>query len=241
VWLILARPDDGSAAALARRWGERALLLTPGELHRMRWRLSVRKDGTAGTGVAGPDGRPVSVAGVLCRLGGVMPADLPHVHPDDREYAAAELTAFLLAWLDACPAPVLNRPRPGCLNGPAWYPEQWSAAASAAGLRVAATRTVVTPPGRIASAGETTSGGPEPVTVVRVVRDAWFGPVHPEVGRRVCRLARTVGTPLLAAAVHGSGPDAPVAEVSAWPEFSDGPDDEPVAAAVAAALAASEW
>jgi hypothetical protein len=47
------------------------------------------------------------------------------VHPDDRQYAAAEMQAFLLAWLDSLECPVLNRPSPSNLSGPGWSTSQW--------------------------------------------------------------------------------------------------------------------
>ena len=59
---------------------------------------------------------------MLTRLGGVSAADLPHVNAQDVVYAAAELDAFLRAWLGAWPGPVVNRPSTTCLNGPGWRP-----------------------------------------------------------------------------------------------------------------------
>lgn len=228
--LILAHAHDVSARALAARWGSDALLLTVAGLHRARWCLELDRDGRAHTELADTAGVPLPLEGVVNRLGVVTAADLPPVHPDDRQYAAVELGAFLLAWLDACPVPVLNRPAAGSLNGPAWYPEQWAAAAAAAGLRVAGSRRRVT----LATAGPQLP--PDPLrdgeVSARVVGDTWFGGVHPVLGRRLCALARLAGTPLLAATVAGPGPEAPVRDISVWPDLS-GPE---VADAIAAAL-----
>src|SRR5437763_13611984 len=110
--LILAHGHDFSARALAARWGSRALLLTVAELHRARWHLDMDVDGRVRTGLATAEGTPIPVTGVVNRLGWITATELARVHPADRAYAAAELTAFLLAWLDACPAPVLNPPGP---------------------------------------------------------------------------------------------------------------------------------
>ena len=52
-------------------------------------------------------------------------AELAHVHEDDRSYAAAEMQAFLLAWLSSLECPVLNRPSPSNLGGPWWSLAQW--------------------------------------------------------------------------------------------------------------------
>ncbi|MFC0430582.1 hypothetical protein [Kutzneria buriramensis] len=213
--LILTHRNDFPARALATRWGSEALLLTVDELHRTRWNLELDSDGQVRTELADESGAPVPVDGVVNRLGVVRPSDLPHVHREDRPYAAAELTAFLLAWLDACPVPVLNRPDSGWLSGPAWYPEQWAAEATALGLRVATRRQ------RVALAAA------EPVLVwdkaisASVVGDRCFGDVHPAVGERLCALADAAGATLLAATVAGPRPDAQVRDFSTWPDVSD--------------------
>jgi hypothetical protein len=228
VRLILAHRNDFPARALAARWGSEALLLTVGELHRARWNLELDSDGRVRTELADETGAPVPVDGVVNRLGMVLPSDLPHVHREDRPYAAAELTAFLLAWLDSCPATVLNRPDSGWLSGPAWYAEQWASEAAAVGLRVATRRR------RISLAGVAT----EPIAVwnkaisVSVVGGRCFGDVHPDVGERMCALADAAGATLLAATVAGSGPDAQVRDFSTWPDVSD----PMVADAIAAVL-----
>ncbi len=213
--LILAHRDDFPARALATRWGSEARLLAVDELHRARWNLELDSDGRVWTELADETRAPVPVDGVVNRLGVVLPSDLPHVHREDRPYAATELTAFLLAWLDACPAPVLNRPDSGWLCGPAWYPEQWAAEATALGLRVPARRQ------RVALATA------EPIAVwdkaisASVVGDRWFGEVHPAIGERLCALAAAAGATLLAATVAGPGPDAQVRDFSTLPDVSD--------------------
>lgn len=229
--LILAHGHDISARALAARWGSEALLLTVAHLHRAPWCLELDQDGCARTELTGAAGTPLPVEGVVNRLGVITTADLSRVHPQDRQYAAAELTAFLLAWLDACPAPVLNRPSAGCLNGPAWYPEQWAAAAIAVGLRVAGSvrRRVA-----LATAGPPLAPDPgwDDAVSARIVGDACFGDVHPALGQRLCALARLARTPLLAATVQDHGPDARVRDLSVWPDLAD----PAVADALAAAL-----
>lgn len=230
--LILAHGHDVSARVLATRWGREALLLTVADLHRARWCLELDREGCARTELAGADGAPLRVEGVVNRLGVIAAADLPRVHPEDRQYAAAELTAFLLAWLDACPARVLNRPGAGSLNGPAWYPEQWAAAAVTVGLRVAGIRRRVA----LAHAGPPLASDPawDDAVSARVVGDTCFGDVHPALGERLCALARLARTPLLAATVEDHGPDARVQNLSVWPDLAD----PVVADAVVAALRA---
>ncbi|EOD69162.1 hypothetical protein [Amycolatopsis vancoresmycina] len=226
--LILAHDRDPAARALALRWGGDALLLTVGDLHQARWRLDVDRDGRVTTGLAAADGTPIPVTGVVNRLGVITGADLARVHPRDRAYAGAELTAFLLAWLDACPAPVLNPPTPRCLNGPAWYPEEWANAAASVGLRVDAVHLSL----ELATAPPAAVPAWDDGVRVQVIGDAWVGGVHPAVGRRLAGLARLAGTPLLTATVSGPGPHARVRDISAWPDLAV-PE---VADAVAAAL-----
>ncbi|HEY3478296.1 MAG TPA: hypothetical protein VGL02_05270 [Streptomyces sp.] len=201
-------------------------MLTVADLHRAHWRLEVDRDGRVRASLS--LGTPVPVTGVVNRLGVLTDADLSRVRREDRAYAAAELTAFLLAWLDACPAPVLNPPNPRCLNGPAWYPEEWAAAATSVGLRVAAVRRRVSLP-------------PAPPVAVpswpdarraHVVGDRCLGSVDAAVGERLCELARLAGTPLLTATVSGGEADAQVREISAWPDLGE----PAVADAVLAAL-----
>jgi hypothetical protein len=229
--LIIAHAGDHSARALAARWGSEALLLTVADLHQARWRLDVDREGRVNAELATAEGTPVPVTGVVNRLGVITAADLRRVHPEDREYAGAELTAFLLAWLDACPAPVLNPANPRCLNGPAWYPEEWADAAASVGLRVdAVSRRLelpVVPPAPVPAWDDAVS--------VHVVGDVWIGDVHPALGGRLCELARLAGTPLLTATVSGPGPRAKVRDISAWPDLAD-PE---VADALAAALGMS--
>jgi hypothetical protein len=226
--LILAHAGDLPARALAERWGSEALLLTVGELHRTRWCLEVDRDGRVDAVLATAEGTPIAVTGVVNRIGVVTGADLSRVRAEDREYAGAELTAFLLAWLDACPVPVLNPPNPRSLNGPAWYPEQWTDAAASVGLRVEPVHRrlglAAAPPAAVPA----WDGGIH----AHVVGDVCVGDVHPAVARRLGALARLAGTPLLTATVSGRGPRARVRDVSAWPDLAD----PGVAGAVAAAL-----
>jgi hypothetical protein len=74
------------------------------------------------------------IRGVLTLLPVVFPRELTHIVECDRDYVAAEMTAFLIYWLSALPCPVLNDPQAGSLCGPNWRPEQWAIAAENAGI-----------------------------------------------------------------------------------------------------------
>lgn len=54
----------------------------------------------------------------------------------DRVYVAAEMHAFLLAWLTQLPCPVLNRPTVNSLAGPAWRQERWVTIAAGLGVPI---------------------------------------------------------------------------------------------------------
>lgn len=103
-------------------------LLTPRDLGRPGWSLA--NDDPVSAVASGARFVPSDLDGVVCRLPAVGVDDVGWVHPDDRPYAAAELNAFLLAWLESLPCPVLN-PRSGeVLCGWADRAEVTSAAAA---------------------------------------------------------------------------------------------------------------
>jgi hypothetical protein len=55
---------------------------------------------------------------------------------EERAYVAAEMMAFLVAWLASLNHIVLNRPSPLNLAGPGWCPERWLREARGVGLPV---------------------------------------------------------------------------------------------------------
>lgn len=199
--LVLAHENDVPARELVARWGDDAVLLTPADLHEERLLLRIEPDGSAQAEIPS---RP-EVASVVTRLGGVGPADLHHVDPQDLGYAAAELDAFLRAWLGAWRGPVVNRPSTTCLNGPGWRPEHWAVAASAQGLDVRPVR-------RPAPADGSSKAGKQ----VTVVGDRCFGQVSDDLGERLCELATAVGCETLEAVLD----DEVVVRLSAWPDVA---------------------
>jgi hypothetical protein len=111
-------------------------------------------------------GRPVAcaeISGILTRLPCVSESELPHIAGEDRAYVAAEMGAFLKAWLAAVPCPVLNRPRADSLSGPYWHARQWCRAASNAGLQLAAPTDVYTGSITITVVGRRCFGGTDPM------------------------------------------------------------------------------
>jgi hypothetical protein len=81
--------------------------------------------------VVGGKVHPVDrLAAVITALDVVQPLDLPHVRAEDREFVAAEMTAFLRSWLQTLACPVLDRPTTLALSGAAGDPAVWSKAAA---------------------------------------------------------------------------------------------------------------
>src|SRR5262249_56128954 len=116
---ILAGRLDVGARALAARWsGLDARVLTPDDLCSAGWRYRPVTPGASVAVVAGERVAARAIRGVLVRLSRVDPGDLAFVAPDDRPYVAAEITAFLVAWLSSLTCPVVNRPTPSSLPPP---------------------------------------------------------------------------------------------------------------------------
>ena len=98
--ILLASERDEQARALATRYARDGLrMLIPANLSRPGWRW--RNADPRGT-VALIDGErvfPNEIDGVITRLPWVLPCDLPDIQACEQEYVAAEINAFLLAWL----------------------------------------------------------------------------------------------------------------------------------------------
>jgi len=137
VLVVLASRSDAAARALCERApAGTAQLLSWRDLSTTGWRYYSDPDDGGDAAVIG--GRPITNAeidAVVTRCPAVPPHELGHIVPADRTYVAAEMTAFLVAWLTRLRCPVLNRPRDGCLCGPRWPPERWTMLATSLGLR----------------------------------------------------------------------------------------------------------
>jgi len=76
------------------------------------------------------------VRGVLIRRPWIFPEELTHIAEPDRDYVSAEMSAFMVSWLTELTCPVINRPNPTCLSGPAWREPEWVLLASALNIAV---------------------------------------------------------------------------------------------------------
>lgn len=211
--VVYSSPWDTEARRVVERWaGWNASLLTSRDLSRPGW---AHRPDEPWQGTAVVSGRAVAVEeirGVLVRWPGVMEWELHHIRAGERNYVAAEMTAFLRAWLNALPCRVVNRPSAVSLCGPGWRPEAWVHRAARLGLAVRPVRRrVPAPPG---SPGATQSEERR-TTPVTVVGACWFGEADPALATGAFRLARSAGVDLLQ--VHFDGAESTARLVSADP------------------------
>ena len=189
--VILASAHDATAYKIVAEWAPwGAVLCTPADLSLPGWCHYV---GAPGKAVAVVDGQRVpasAIAGVLVRLPSVRPEFLTHIATADRDYAASEMTAFLIAFLSALPGNVINRPSAGALCGPAWRQEQWIRVASRHGIPVY---------GRQRRIGLSTPADPLPEVTheICVIGDRVFGTHDPALTSWAQVLANASGVGLL--------------------------------------------
>lgn len=131
--LLIASRHDPVAQDFAGSAGA-VLLMTAADLSSGGWSYRPGAGGDSSLRVGGVDWTVAELGGVVTRLPWITEAELPHIHAEDQAYVAAEMNALLVAWLDELPCPVLNRPSPACLSGPAWRPEHWLRLALRLGL-----------------------------------------------------------------------------------------------------------
>src|SRR5262249_24869041 len=140
-FLVFARDGDPALAELRAQAPGFVRQVRPDDLARRGWRYVA---GAAAAACAVAEGEVVSrrgIAAVLCRIPAITAADLAGIRSSDQVYAAAEMHAFLLAWLAQFRGPRFNAPTPGSLCGCAWPAMRWKQVAARAGLPVEADRT----------------------------------------------------------------------------------------------------
>lgn len=224
--VILAYGGDVAARKLVERWraaGERAGLLTVDDCTRPGWRYRPGADDAGTAVVQGELVATREIRAVITRMPAVAPAELVHVHEDDRMYAASEIGAFLLAWLSSLRCPVLNRPEPCNLGGRAWTMADWITCARSIGV-AAAPLSLCTSPDAPADPTRTRVDAATPAVDVVGTRAFLIGgreagPDDARLAEPSIALARAASVELLR--VHwqpDTAPDAPPVflEASAW-------------------------
>jgi hypothetical protein len=219
--VVLASRHDLPALDFVARLAPDAGLLTCQDLSTRGWWYEpgspIRTLVVGGQRIPGDE-----IDGVFSRLPSVDENELTDIVPGDRGYVAAEMTAFLTAWLSEVSCPVLNRPTPASLMGPHLRNEKW--AHLAAGLGIPAAPVLRSVPGaagdRLPDAGR--------AVVVNVIGRLCTG--HPDLGLRAAALtlAAAAGVGLLR--VIFAAPEAGSAFLGAdyWVDL----DDPAVASAV---------
>jgi hypothetical protein len=137
--VVLASTTDLAARHLVARLRD-AALVTPQDLTTAGW-CHWSHQGEGSLAVAGQIVPVTDVTGVITRLPCVFAEELVSIIPPEREYVAAEMTAFLAAWLADLRCPVLNRPTAASLWGPPMHPEGWVHLAWRSGIPVVPTTT----------------------------------------------------------------------------------------------------
>jgi hypothetical protein len=209
---VVTHPADAASAALARRWhAHDARLLTSADLSSPGWLVSNQGEEAAMVVVGGEPVPADQIAGVLVRTPAIGSAELGVIVLEDRDYCAAEMTAFLTWWLTGLPAPVINRPTALSLAGPGWRPATWHIVAQRAGLRSAAPRwRAERQHDHYAGAGSSRRQPPDGmrIEVVTVVDHRPIGTADALLAQQAVALARAAAAEALAVAFD-TGSDPP--------------------------------
>ena len=194
--VVGSRHDPGACAIVQqwKRWG--AALLSCEDLSASGWRYSPSDRAASRAVVSGQIVSDIAIRGVLVRRPWVLQQELTHIAPADREFVAAEMSAFLLAWLSQLPCRVLNRPRGTSLCGPNWWPQQWAHMAADVGCQVEPVRWQV-PANARAKGKERSYPALQSVEAV-VVGDRCLGEVSDDQAADAMKLAGAAGVALLA-------------------------------------------
>jgi hypothetical protein len=215
--VIVANRWNETPRLLASRWAHRAVsVLTPQDLSVAGWHQRLNAWDSGGVVAEQKLLLQKEIIGVLTLLPCVSPEELVDITPADRDYAATEMTAFLLFWLSQLRCPVLNRPTPTCLSGPYWRRERWVSAANQAGI----------PAARVFRHAALAGHSPEPepgatTATATVISTRVFGKIDPSLRQQALCLARLAGVEMLA--VRFSGPERGAHFVSAdvFPDLTD--------------------
>lgn len=214
--VLVASRYDKAAEALVANWAAHgASLLTPEDLSVVGWRhnLSSTQDSTAVVG-----GMAIAldqITGVLTRLPSIFEQELLHIVPQDRTYVAVEMNAFLIAWLSSLKCPVLNRPTPTYMLGPAWRLEQWVYAAAQLGIPVRPVRRHSS-----MSANVCPQVPKKPPVTVTVVGDRCLGEVEKTLASHARRLADAAQVDLLKVYFSSSESSAEFLGADLWTDIS---------------------
>lgn len=177
--LVLARDDDPAVRMFQQQASSRVAHASIADLSRAGWSYETGRPECASACAAGRMIPADEITALVCRIDAVFPNDLSHVHRDDRSYVAAEMNAFLFAWLMQFTGVRFNAPSWASLAGPAWHSLQWTWLAASVGVPVA------------------TPAEERGATTVTVVGEEVFGITDRTLTDYSLRIARAVDSTLL--------------------------------------------
>lgn len=215
--VIFASRYDKSASSLAERWKNYdARLLTCDDLSVSGWRHFLNAEESDVAVVSGQIVDVAAIEAVLIRWPGIFAPELIQIAEHDRDYVATEMMAFLVSWLTNLRCPVVNKPTPVNLTGPAWRLEQWTHVAAQLGIPVKpARRHIARGAVNKGLAAETAAAS------VTIVGDRCFGNVDPLLLEQARQLAGAGGVSLLKVGFTGPEAGSFLAGVDLVPDLTD--------------------
>jgi hypothetical protein len=226
ILVVVANRSDAAATHFVAANADSGVhLMTPADLSQQGWRFRLGAPTESTAVVAGRPIKTAAIAAVMTRLPAVSENDLPHIVAADRAYVAAEMNAFLLAWLTSLKCPLLNRPTPQCLSGPLWRQEKWVLTANRLGIPSRPVARQAPWNERIGPASSEPAGA-----TIAVIGRKHVGDGDGVLAERAHALAEAAAVDMLAVQFDGHGPDARFVDARLWPDLGD---DRIAAAAIA--------
>ncbi|GAA3788785.1 hypothetical protein ACFS5L_15950 [Streptomyces phyllanthi] len=223
--LVLASRRDAGAHRLVNTWGpEQARLLTPDDLSSPGWRVFTEDPAASRAVVHGEVVEVGELTGVVTRLPAVTSGEVRRIQPDDRDYAAAEMSAFLNYWLSVLSCPVLNPPAAAGLCGPGWRSEQWAMTARRLGMPVRPRGRDVPPylrPAASSDAGAPAAPAGQPAMQVTVIGDRCIGGDERALTEFAEALTEAAGVPMLTAFFEEHGSEVRFVDAHPWTNAFD--------------------
>ena len=204
--VVLCNRTDWAARAFAKRFEAHDVrLLTCEEVSRAGWTLAVhgslesRPQVDLAAAIGNESVSIERIEGVITRLSHVGEEELHHIEAEDRPYVAAEMHAFLFAFLQALPCRVANPPSLACLYGPNFRAIQWRKYARELQIPVAEYLAVTTSP----------AVADLPEVDVTIVGERFVGTASERIRHWTRQLALACGLPYLRVRYRGHGDDEP--------------------------------
>lgn len=224
--VIVASRADGAAHRAAARWRSvPARLLTVDDLTSPGWRIYTDDPARSRAVVEGEVVATDDIKGVLTRAPAITERELPMLAAEDRQYAATEMTAFLVYWLSSLRCRVLNRPSAASLCGPTWRSEQWTLTAARLGLEAEPRHRHVRGFDEDAAAAPYRPAAPQRPAPdefsVTVIGERCFGTDDGAVADHARALADAAGVEMLVVRFAGSRSEPRFVDAHRWVDLRD--------------------